>query len=463
LLRIALVEPKASSAFNIYSLIRMPRLALPLLGTILSKAGYKVKVFCEDLMPFDWRELLQYDLVGISAITCTVNRAYQLMAFLERHRPNLPKIIGGPHVSELPEEALSFGADVVVRSEGEKKILPIVQAIAEGQELTGIPGISYLNNGQYVHADDAPNLTDADLDNNPFPHFSLIHGHERIHQTPIETSRGCPYRCKFCHVSRQFGPVLHLRSVESVLSEIEWQRPESVFFVADNFFANPDYGLKLLEGMIRRELRPLRGNQAQMRVGDAQEERVRMMKEAGFEWVFLGLESINPESLKELRKQQKIEEMIRGLGVFRKYEIKAHGMFMTGADSDHIKDIRAIPAFAAKYGITTLQMLILTPLPGTTLFEELDQNGRITSRNWALYTGHEAVFKPAQMSARRLRFETTLAMLRFYVGPPGLKLLRFGPGNYLTVASSFLAQEFKRRFNQPLKVSSPKTSRRVRL
>lgn len=407
--KIVLIEP-VERGDHVFSWVRMPRLGLPLLGALLKEAGYQVELYKDRAAALPWPRILAADLVGISTTTSTCHEAYRMASYLRSRY--LPVILGGIHVTFLPEEGLQY-ADYVVRGEADSIILPLVRAIEEGIPPAHVPGVSYRQGSKIVHN---PCPTEAeDLDLSPCPDFSLFYDPKKISGViPVVTSRGCPYNCTFCSVTAMFGRRYRFRSTENVLRELERYRNRFIFFCDDNFTANYRRTIELLQGMLERKI-DLKGWSCQVRVEAArQEELLDLMRRSGAKIAYVGFESINPATLEALNKQQSPEDIRLCIKQFHEYGIRVHGMFVFGEDSDTVQTIRDTVDFALETGIDTVQFLTLTPLPGTPFFEKLEEEGRLLTREWNLYDGHHAVFEPARMSPEQLQQETENAFKRFY-------------------------------------------------
>lgn len=422
--QIVLIEPQAPGV-HFFRFSRLPRLGLPLIGAILRRLGYYVRIFCEDIAPIDWKLVFKADLIGISTITATATRAYELIKKIKRTRQDLPVIIGGPHVTFLPEEALAMGADYVVRGEGEETIVELINHLEGRESISKILGLSYLDGGEMRHNQDRPLL--SDLDSLPSPDLTLIAGFEKINVLPIQTSRGCPYNCKFCSVVKMFGRGYRTRSTGSVLEELarlRRQRPKShLFFYDDNFSANTKRTKALLEGMLRHGIAP-RPWSAQERVEVVKDpELLQLMQESGCSHLCLGLESVNPQTLKDFRKGCRVEDIEKVVESLHQHRIGVHGMFVFGGDGDRVATIKETLEFSLKRGIDTVQYSILTPLPGTETYRELEEQDRIFIKGvmgWSLYDGHHVVYQPQLMSPWQLQTAVIEALARFYSSWRGL-------------------------------------------
>ena len=185
-MKIVLIEPAASEA-NVYSKLHMPLLGPIYLGTILKNKGHEVEIYNEDIYRPDYSKL-NADIIGISILTSTAKRGYEIA----KKFPKEKVIIGGIHASLLPHEALEFARQVVV-GEAEDVIIDIV----EGKRTEPI-----------VYGEPIQNL-----DNLPHPDFSLIKGNRFPGLiTSVSTSRGCPFDCTFCSVTKVFGRKYRFRS-----------------------------------------------------------------------------------------------------------------------------------------------------------------------------------------------------------------------------------------------------------
>lgn len=415
-MRITFVEPKAPG-LHIFSRIRLPRLGPVLLATILKRAGHDARVALEESYPLDWNRLLGDDLVGISTITSTAPRAYEIADILRAR--GIPVVLGGAHPTFLPEEALAH-ADWVVRGEADTTILPFVEAVRTRSGFQSVPGLSWRDGDRIVHNPVGPPL--ADLDTLPAPDMSLIEhggpgpsGFATSRTIPVQTSRGCPYDCSFCSVTSMFGRKYRFRSAKAVLDELRQVdlNDAHVFFYDDNFTANPARAKELLEGMIAVGLTPRWSTQVHTDCA-RHAGLLPLMRRAGCDMVYVGFESINPRTLRLYEKAQTVDAMERAIASIHEAGISIHGMFVFGSDADDSETIRETLRWAKAQDLDTVQFLILTPLPGTRVFNELERQGRLLFRDWSLYDTHHVVFRPAAMSPHTLQTEVLRAQGAFY-------------------------------------------------
>lgn len=414
--KVTLIEPRPPG-YHVYSHIALPRLGLPLLGAMLKQSGIDVSIYCEDFHDIDYADVLSSDVVGISTTTSTAPGAYRIADRVQA--AGIPLLMGGSHVSFLPDEALNH-ADFVIRGEGEYTLMEIIDAIEKGSGYGGIRGLSYRIGNEIRHNPDRELV--SNLDELPFPDLSLIHGKERIRVSPISTSRGCPFGCSFCSVIHMFGRQYRLRSVPSVIEELRQLDAKQLFFYDDNFTAQPERTKTLLEAMIRENL--VVPWTAQARVDVARDrELLNLMKRTDCQMLYIGFESTNPATLEEFHKKQSVEEIVESVRILHEHGIMTHGMFVFGSDSDTVDDLRSTTQFALRNKIDTIQFMILTPFPGTPFFKDIESQDRLLTRDWHLYDGQHVVFEPFKMSAYELQKEAFKAMKRFYSLKESIKML----------------------------------------
>jgi len=407
-MKIRLIEPNAPS-MHLWSKSYFVRLGLPMIGAALKAQGHDVRIFNPQLAPVDWADVYGAEFVGLSSTTSTTPETYRIADDLRAR--GIPVIIGGSHVTFMADEALQH-ADYVARGEGGETIMvELAEALAGERELDSIRGISYVKDGEAVHNELHERC--ADLDTLPFPDITLVDGHERITQTPIMTSWGCPFACNFCSVTAMFGRKYRFRSAENVVAEIKEKKPKKIFFYDDNFAADKRRLKRLLQLMIDEGITVPWG--AQVRTDVVKDkELLELMRASGADFVALGLESVNQATLDHFEKSQTVAEIEESIRILHDYGIRSHGMFVLGADHDSPDSVRDTVDFALRNKIDTVMLNILTPLPGTQQYADLDAQGRIIERDWSFYDAQHVVFRPRHMTPLHLLQETLRANRRFY-------------------------------------------------
>lgn len=431
--KIIFLEPKTEK-LHIYSKFELPRLGSVLLATIMKLEGYDTKVYFRKTNEII-DERIEADLIAISTISTTAPAAFRIADYYREQ--GVPVVIGGPHVTALPEEAV-LHADYCIRGEGEIPLPKLVTALNEGLPLEEVPSLTWMENGKIRSTELCQPI--EDLDSLPFPDFSLMDtGGKKMNgitlkpTIPMQASRGCPFDCKFCSVTSMFGKKFRFRSVASIIEEMKQYSPKKhvLFFYDDNFSANKKRTKHLLREMLAHK-KEFGGNfrwSTQVRVDIAKDpELLDLMKKAGCVTVYIGIESVNPESLKEMKKAQSVKDIEWGIKEIRKRRIHIHGMFVFGFDSDTKATTQATVDFAIKSKIETAQFLILTPLPGTVFYREVLAENRFIDTKWEEFDTHHVKFIPkpdhftlwelqqAQISAHAQFYKLTHVFRRFFRG-----------------------------------------------
>lgn len=394
---IVFIEPagKMTNVFDKY--MRLPLMGSLYLGTILYNHGYHVRILNENILskeidPFE----VQADIFCITALTVSANRARLLASQLKKIYPTSIVIVGGIHASLLPEEFTDV-ADYVVIGEAEEIIIDIV----EGKFKEKI-----------IHGSKV-----EDLERLPIINYGLLDDVENLKTVPVMTSRGCPFDCNFCTVTRIFGRKFRMQSPQRIVAEIEnaltYFKSKGFFFYDDNFSANKKRVNEMCDLLIEKKLEICWA--AQVRSDLSQDpELVNKMARAGLKWVYIGFESINNETLKALHKSQTKSDIEKAIKTFHEFGVNIHGMFMFGEDHDTVETISRTVEFAIENEIDTIQFMTLTPFPGTQYYDKIVKENRLLHKNWDYYNAMFPVFHLKNMSPVRLINETYGAYKRFY-------------------------------------------------
>jgi len=439
--KIVFIEPRAPN-LHIFSRFYSPRLGIFVLGALARQQGWEADIVIEEWEKIDFSHLRKANLVGISTITSTAPRAY---AIADRCRElGIPVILGGPHVTFLSDEALEH-ADFVIRGEGEGPLQAFLGAWVGSRDWTTVPGLSFRREGECIHNPTKPPA--SELDQLPFPDFSLLHaagrriGDHTI--VPMQTSRGCPFDCSFCSVTGMFGRQYRFRSTASIIEELRRynRRGNFIFFYDDNFTANREHTKDLLRAMIREHF--VFKWSAQVRTDVANDpELVRLMKKSGCRMVFIGFESLNPESLKAMKKKQTVGDISRAVKVLRRRHIHIHGMFVFGFDQDDWNTVKKTVRFARRARLTSSQFMILTPLPGSEFYNKVRAENRLTFGDWTLFDAHHVVFRPLHLAPFDLQRAQIFAHRKFYsLKEQARKLFQ---GRWIALAISRYARNLNR-------------------
>ena len=392
--KIRFVEPRSPNATVFSKEMSLPLLGPVYLATILSNNGYDVKIYNENITDIYQNEelipdLLDADILMLSCLTSTAPRGYQIAADFKKHNPEKRVVMGGTHASFMADSALEH-VDSVVIGEAESIIEYVVES----------------DNRVYAG-------THANLDELPLPDFTLIEGLKSMSTTPVSTSRGCPFNCNFCSVTSMFGRNYRFRSSENVMAELRGIKSKNVFFYDDNFTANKRRTKELLTQMKQEQLNFRWETQVRTDVVN-DPELLKLMVDTNCKRVYIGFESINPQTLKLFNKAQGVAEIKNSIQKLHDCGISVHGMFVVGSDVDDKRCASRTIDFCHDHDIDTVQLMILTPIPGSCTYDEFNSQNRLITKNWSYYDGHHVVYKPRLMTPLELQTEVVEAMKSFY-------------------------------------------------
>ncbi len=377
---------------------RVPNLALPILAG-LSPNNAEIS-FTDDLLTpirLD-KDLKEVDLVGITVLTKTAVRAYDIADAYRRK--GIPVVLGGMHPTAVPEEAKEH-ADSVVLGEAEE-IWPLVVEDAKAGNLKPF----YRNDGY------------TDLSRMPTPRRDILPRKGYLPLDVVQVSRGCPFRCEFCTVQKFFGEAHRFRPVSDVIEEIRHLPHRWMMLNDDNIIGNLPYSKELLKALI--PLKKKWFGQASLS-GLKKVENVELLTKSGCVSLFIGFESLSKKNLVTAQKPQndptEYAEIIESL---HRFGIAICGAFIFGFDEDDTSVFEETVAFAIKTKLFSAVFMILTPYPETTFYNRVKNEGRLTQDHWWLLERQEDLapyFLPMKMSAETLREGWKRAWKEFYSYP----------------------------------------------
>lgn len=362
---------------------------------------------------------LQADLIGINVWTVSSSRAYELADHYRRR--GIPVVLGGPHVTVCPQEALTH-ADAVVVDEAESVWPQVVRDAEAGQ-------LARIYQGQMLP-----------LDETPAPDWSPFHPNDYVLQVALSTTRGCARQCDFCYESCRPKPNFRQRSIDKVLRELD-ARPASVISFLDNdITVNKRFARELFTALIPRKRRWL--GMTAIEVAD-DEEMLDLLARSGCRTLFVGFESVVPDSLSEVHKRcNRVEDYVRNVRRIHDRGIMVNGSFVFGFDHDDLDTFDRTVAFGIEAHLETATFTVLTPYPGTTLHKRLRTEDRIFDHDWSHYDTTQCVFHPAQMTPQELEAGYFRAYEQFYAWSSILRRCR--PGEPGFAKRLFLNTAYKR-------------------
>ncbi|MBD3271718.1 MAG: radical SAM protein, partial [Elusimicrobia bacterium] len=282
------------------------------------------------------------------------------------------------------------------------------------------------------------------LDELPFINYDLLVNAKHMNIIPIMTSRGCPFNCNFCTVTKVFGRAFRQQSADRIISEIkhakQYFNKSTFFFYDDNFTTNKQFSNDIINRFIKEKLNITWT--AQVRADIANDDALlHKIFKAGCDRVFIGFESIDERVLKSYGKSQTRHDIEKAIKKIHECGINIHGMFMVGEDNDIFESIDITVDFAIENHIDTVQFMILTPFPGTQIYEKLNSENRLLHHNWDFFNGMHVVHYPKSISPLQLQLGVINAHRKFYsVSRTLLDLLYF----IFNITSDALVWNFSR-------------------
>ncbi len=448
---VLLINPPQNAELKTLLELHGPPMASMYLAAYVRKKGFNPKILDLDLENLPVEEVMKTiessspKVIGMTAFTSTVKTAYKLLDAIKERFKNILTVIGGPHVTFMPDEALSHpGVDVVAIGEGEETLSELIDAYEKNKDFSEVKGIVYKkNDGEIKMTPPRPFI--QNLDEIPFPARDLV-DYERyrwngVLEAPMLTTRGCTFQCQYCSSSEMMGRRYRTRSVQNVIDEIkevqEKYKVKDIEFIDDTFTLNMKRASEIMDAIVSEKL-DVRLSLSS-RVNTINEELMQKLKRGGTTNIYYGIESGSQRVLDLMKKGIKLEQAVAAVNLAKKYDVKVLGSFILGYPGETPDEMNQTIKFSIKLNTDYAQYSILTPFPGTPIYYELESKGLIMTKDWDLYTvlhpliKYEAFGYPASLVSKKL----TEAYRKFY--------LRF---DYI----------FKRRYMLPLIIKTLRRS-----
>ena len=408
-----------------------PGLALPTIAA-LTPGDVDIEIRNDYFEEIDYDD--PADLVAITAMTPQAPRAYQIAR--EFRRRGRKVVMGGFHASLFPEEAIEQ-CDVVVVGEAEDVWPRVWEDFLSGKTK------------RIYRAERHPELSGR-----PAPRYDLINraGYSLL-SYPVQTTRGCPHRCEFCSVHHFFGGSYRHRPVDEVVRDIQATESPYIFFIDDNIAADRKYTMELLAAI--KPLGIVWGSQCNMAACE-DEEFLQAAADAGCLSLFLGVESVEQESLRAAGKNfNRTEDYARILKKVTATGIAAAVSMIVGMEADTLETFDRTYQFVMANEVPIAYWFILCPAPGTPFFIRADREGRLPSKDWSRYNGWECAYLPKHMTPEEVedgfwklfrRFYSLGSIFRRVVWPPS----KWNWRTYIVLKSNLLHRRSLRKGIHPL-------------
>jgi len=415
---------------------KLPPLGLCNLAAVVRKTGADVSIIDAPALGFGMKETLDMveafnpDLIGITAVTISINKAAQLAKHIKERAFQSPVILGGPHVTAIPEETLNRFPqfDIAVIGEGEETLRELVSKLNGQLNLEEINGIAFRKNGHISLSPPRPFI--ENLDKLPLPAWDLLPNFPEIyppsamrsHRFPtasIITSRGCPYgKCTFCDTAC-FGRKYRYHSPEYVITIIKdlinRYGVKDVSFYEDNFNASPKRAAKICE-MIINEKFDLTWS-FDSRIDNIKSlEQLKTYKEAGCWQICYGIESGNQKILDGVKKNVSIEKIRQVVEWTVEAGMHVKGFFMMGLPLETEKTLEDTINFARELPLTYAHVTFTTPLPGSELYRTAHKYGTFNN-DWSKMNMWAPVFIPYGVTEELLQKKKKRFFRKFYLRP----------------------------------------------
>jgi len=427
-MKVCLISPPYSSAVKSVVGITSPPLGLAYIASML-RQNHEVKIIDSSILNYTIgdveRELRSFnpDVVGVTSVTPSIYEAYKVAETAKKVREDCTVILGGPHATFMPRQTMEECEyiDIIVRGEGEETTRELIENIEKGVPLNKVMEITFRKENGIIDTEPRPFI--KNIDDIPFPSRDLLPMHlykfNGVKYTTMLTSRGCPFGCSFCSSSRLFGGYWRGRSPENVLEEIKTVYGEygirNIEFMDDTFTLDQKRAEKICDGIIEQGWDISWG--ASSRVDTLSKELAEKMKKAGCWIIFLGIESGSQKILDTIGKRITLEQAKKAVEILKDAGIQVLGSFIIGFMQDTKETIKETIKFAKSLNLDYAEFSILTPYPGTPIFDYAKKNNMLLTEDWSKYTATEPIVKIEGISEKEVKALFQKAYITFYLRP----------------------------------------------
>ena len=412
--------------------LTLPPLGLLYLGAVLEQDGHNVEIldYCMENVSKEKLKntLISSDAVGMTTHTTDFKPQIDISMMIKDLAPDIPLIIGGPHCSFVQERSLRDipHADISVIGEGEHVILDIAKFLQGKKNLADIHGIYYRDNGSIVSG--KPIQVIGNLDGLPFPARHLVEKYDygdfqfgyqlKQKATALITSRGCPFRCRFCTNYSNIidGWGFKQRSAENVVKEIQEldEKYRSIWIADDNFLADNKRAHKIFDMLLEID------NNVELfimgaRVDSAERELYKKMKKAGVKYLYFGIESGNQDVLDFYNKEITLSQIKKAINLSSKMNFMTVGNFIFGAPMETEEHIEKTIKFACSLPLDIAGFVPLMYIRGSQLWNEAVESNKISKdTDWVIADSEKGL---GNLTEKELVEYAIMAFQRFHFRP----------------------------------------------
>ncbi len=412
----------------------LPSLGILSLAAVLRKEGHSVSVIEASSLGISLKELIEEIVknkpkyLGISSTTLSIFHASTLADEMKNIDRDIKIIIGGPHLTAIPEETMGLfkSFDFGVIGEGEETMRELIHSLKHGGNGSDVPGVISREGGKTLRT--APRKFLDDLDRLPFPAWDMLKDFPKKYHPPpfrfrrlpavyIVTTRGCPYKCIFCDRS-VFGNKCRGHSTEYVLELIEYLYNRfgirEILIEDDTFVTFKKRLIEVCEGIIRRGIKISWSCLA--RADAVTPDILSLMKKAGCWSISYGIETGDPEVMKFMGKNLTLDKVEKAVKWTKEAGMLSKGFFILGHPIDNHVTIKKTIEFALSIPLDDISISMMTPFPGTKLYEIASQYGEFEN-DWRKMNELDVVFIPKGLTKNDLEKYSREMFKRFYLRP----------------------------------------------
>ncbi|EKQ54140.1 MAG: Fe-S oxidoreductase [Methanobacterium sp. Maddingley MBC34] len=398
---------------------------------------WDIEVLDSQAMNYGWSKLQRHiestnpDIVVSSALaTCNTFTVLRTLEIVKKVNPDIKTVVGGQHFTALADESLKKypEIDFVVRGEGEVTLYELVKSLDEKTSPLDVKGLSFRNNDKIIHNPPRPFI--SNLDDLPFPGYHFVEEHMKKYNFKmmaykgagyalVEASRGCPHKCTFCSQWEHWGGKWRSKSPERIADEMEHIYTEygiTFLWLTDDNFGLGKRTTKMCDELIKRGLSDDITWFLQARSDDIikNQDNLPKMRKAGNYWIMSGLERHDNEVLHDYHKGIKASDAKLSVDLLKENDIFSQATLITGDRHDSHESIQKLRDFVNYVDPDLAIFMILTPFPGTELFETARKNEWLEDDNWANYDMVHAVMPTEHLSRSEVQEELYLCYRSFY-------------------------------------------------
>lgn len=436
--KVLFIEPPKDIWFVMGEYLPPPYGLLQLAGYLESKLkGVEIQVIDSQAMSLDWKGLekrvqsFHPDIVASSGFaTCNVYVAARTVEMAKKLKPDVLTVSGGQHFTSMAQESLQAypEMDVIVRGEGEETLVELVKAVEKKSSFARIRGISFRHGTKIQHNPSRPLI--ENLDELPFPgyhfvkdyvhryHFSMMGGPKTGYGL-IEASRGCPHRCVFCSQWKHWQGTWRHKSVKRIAEEMEFlyqNYGSRLLWLTDDNFGLDKRMEDLCDELIKRRFSDDITCFMQARCDDVvrNSSLLPKMSKAGINYMLLGVESHSENTLDSFHKGIKPEDTVSAVKLLRQNGIFSQASCIVGDRKDSAQSMAALREFINYVDSDIAIFMVLTPFPGTDLYEEASRGGWIEDKNWANYDMVHAIMPTETLTRQEVQQQLYMCYRSFY-------------------------------------------------